>query len=59
MADAGCGSLGYAASRLAHLLVGEVGDGKFCLLELVTDALCGQHGFDCRAVRRNKDSLVT
>jgi len=48
VADAGCGSLGYAASQLAHLLVGEVVDGEARLLELVTDVLCGQDGVDCR-----------
>lgn len=35
--DAGCGSLGYAASEIAHLFIGEVVDGEARLLQLVTD----------------------
>jgi hypothetical protein len=46
--DAGCGRLGYAASQLAHLLVGEVVDGEARLLELVTDVPCGQYSVDRR-----------
>jgi len=49
VADAGCGSLHYAASEIGHLLVSEVLDGEARLLQLVTDIHGGQDRVDRRS----------